>query len=236
MADLYALTAQPTAMMLPSLAVLSHEVEVAAPTPAGVARAASADAAALIVDGTTDLALAKTLCGVIAAIDAKLPVCLVLTEGGLPAVTAAWGIADVILQTAGPAEVDARLRLLRPHAPAPEPTADVIRVGHLAIDEQTYTARYRDRVLDLTYKEFELLRYLAANPDHVFTREKLLSEVWGYDYYGGTRTVDVHIRRLRAKLGDHESVIGTVRNVGYRLLREAPAETEANPPGATAAS
>jgi DNA-binding response OmpR family regulator len=74
-----------------------------------------------------------------------------------------------------------------------------------------------DRPLDLTYKEFELLRFLATHPSRVFTREQLLSEVWGYDYFGGTRTVDVHVRRLRAKLGDMEQVIGTVRNVGYRF-------------------
>ena len=79
------------------------------------------------------------------------------------------------------------------------------------------------RPLDLTYKEFELLRFLATHPDRVFTREQLLSEVWGYDYFGGTRTVDVHVRRLRAKLGDLESLIGTVRNVGYRFNGEDPA-------------
>ena len=70
---------------------------------------------------------------------------------------------------------------------------------------------------ELTYKEFELLRFLATHPSRVFTREQLLSEVWGYDYFGGTRTVDVHVRRLRAKLGDMEQIIGTVRNVGYRF-------------------
>ena len=73
------------------------------------------------------------------------------------------------------------------------------------------------RTLDLTFKEFELLRFFATHPSRVFTREQLLSEVWGYDYFGGTRTVDVHVRRLRAKLGDMESLIGTVRNVGYRF-------------------
>ena len=71
--------------------------------------------------------------------------------------------------------------------------------------------------LDLTYTEFELLKFFAGHPGRVFSREQLLSEVWGYDYYGGTRTVDVHVRRLRAKLGDAESLIGTVRNVGYRF-------------------
>jgi DNA-binding winged helix-turn-helix (wHTH) protein len=78
----------------------------------------------------------------------------------------------------------------------------------------------RGRPLDLTYKEFELLKYLAQNAGRVFTRAQLLQEVWGYDFFGGTRTVDVHVRRLRAKLGsEHESLIGTVRNVGYKAVR-----------------
>jgi len=100
------------------------------------------------------------------------------------------------------------------------PTApDEIRSGELSIDEATYTARLRARVLDLTFKEFELLKFLAQHPGRVFTRAHLLQEVWGYDYFGGTRTVDVHVRRLRAKLGaEHESLIGTVRNVGYRFV------------------
>ena len=74
-------------------------------------------------------------------------------------------------------------------------------------------------MLDLTFKEFELIKYLAQHPGRVFTRAQLLQEVWGYDYFGGTRTVDVHVRRLRAKLGvEHEALIGTVRNVGYRFV------------------
>ena len=87
------------------------------------------------------------------------------------------------------------------------------------IDEATYTAKLRGRTLDLTFKEFELLKYLAQHPGRVFTRALLLQEVWGYDYFGGTRTVDVHVRRLRAKLGiEDEALIGTVRNVGYRFV------------------
>ena len=94
-----------------------------------------------------------------------------------------------------------------------------IRNGDLSVDEATYSAKLKGRVLDLTFKEFELLRFFATHPSRVFTREQLLSEVWGYDYFGGTRTVDVHVRRLRAKLGpEHESLIGTVRNVGYRFV------------------
>src|SRR5699024_4338091 len=97
---------------------------------------------------------------------------------------------------------------------------EVLTVGELVIDEETYMARVRGRPLDLTFKEFELLRYLCRHPGRVFSRAQLLQQVWGYDYFGGTRTVDVHVRRLRAKLGpDHESLIGTVRNVGYKAVR-----------------
>jgi DNA-binding winged helix-turn-helix (wHTH) protein len=100
-----------------------------------------------------------------------------------------------------------------------------IRNGDLSVDEATYSAKLKGRVLDLTFKEFELLKYLAQHPGRVFTRAQLLQEVWGYDYFGGTRTVDVHVRRLRAKLGpEHESLIGTVRNVGYRFVTPEKAD------------
>jgi DNA-binding response OmpR family regulator len=95
----------------------------------------------------------------------------------------------------------------------------IIRAGELAIDPDTYAAKLKGRPLDLTYKEFELLKFLAQHPGRVFTRDQLLREVWGYDYFGGTRTVDVHVRRLRAKLGsEYESMIGTVRQVGYKFV------------------
>jgi DNA-binding response OmpR family regulator len=95
----------------------------------------------------------------------------------------------------------------------------MISLGDLTIEEDTYTARLRGRPLELTYKEFELLKFLAQHPGRVFTREQLVTEVWGYDFFGGTRTVDVHVRRLRAKLGpEHEALIGTVRNVGYKMV------------------
>jgi len=121
--------------------------------------------------------------------------------------------------------VEARLRLaLGRRAGSAADAPDEIRCGDLAIDEATYSARLRSRPLDLTFKEFELLKFLAQHPGRVFTRAHLLQEVWGYDYFGGTRTVDVHIRRLRAKLGpEHDALIGTVRNVGYRFVpRKAP--------------
>jgi DNA-binding response OmpR family regulator len=153
---------------------------------------------------------------------------VIVTEGGLAALTAEWGADDVILHTAGPAEVEARLRLAigRQAGSAPE-VPDEIRSGDLAIDEATYSARLRSRPLDLTFKEFELLKFLAQHPGRVFTRAHLLQEVWGYDYFGGTRTVDVHIRRLRAKLGpEHDALIGTVRNVGYRFVPRKALDTE----------
>ena len=100
------------------------------------------------------------------------------------------------------------------------PGGSTVRASGVVIDEASYSAKVRGKPLDLTFKEFELLRFLAAHPSHVFTREQLLSEVWGYDYFGGTRTVDVHVRRLRAKLGDLDSLIGTVRNVGYRFTTD----------------
>jgi DNA-binding response OmpR family regulator len=114
--------------------------------------------------------------------------------------------------------VDVRLRLAM--TPANNSGADpLIQSGNIVIDEAGYSAKLNGTHLDLTYTEFELLKYLAQHPGRVFSRQQLLSDVWGYDYYGGTRTVDVHVRRLRAKLGpEYESVIGTVRNVGYRFV------------------
>ena len=115
------------------------------------------------------------------------------------------------------------------------PSPDHVDIGDLTIDESTYTARLSGTALDLTYKEFELLKFLAQHPGRVFSRSHLVQEVWGYDYFGGTRTVDVHVRRLRAKLGpEHEQMIGTVRNVGYKFVRPAgePAPRAQAPSGA----
>jgi DNA-binding response OmpR family regulator len=142
---------------------------------------------------------------------------------------------DVVLHTCGPAELEARIRLTtgRLSAGRDDEGGDdhVIRSGEVVVDDATYTASIGQRTLDLTFKEFELLKYLAQHPGRVFTRDQLLQEVWGYDYFGGTRTVDVHVRRLRAKLGpEHETLIGTVRNVGYRFVlpsKETPAATSA---------
>jgi DNA-binding response OmpR family regulator len=95
---------------------------------------------------------------------------------------------------------------------------ELVEYGPLLLNLETYQAAIGTRPLDLTYMEYELLKFLASHPGKVFTRETLLSRVWGYEYYGGARTVDVHIRRLRAKLGEeHAGLIQTVRSVGYRF-------------------
>jgi DNA-binding response OmpR family regulator len=143
------------------------------------------------------------------------PIVLVVTEASLAAVNADWGLTDFIFDSASLGEVDVRIRLAATLSNKSIEQSEID--SGLNIDDSSYTAKISGRTLDLTFKEFELLRYLNENPNRVFTREQLLSEVWGYDYFGGTRTVDVHVRRLRAKLGESESLIGTVRNVGYRL-------------------
>ncbi|MEO8814425.1 MAG: response regulator transcription factor [Mycobacterium sp.] len=206
--------------VLPSLSLLAHTVRTAAPEVSSLLEAGSAEVT--IVDARHDLAAARGLCRLLKATTGSVPVVAVVTEGGLVVVNAEWGIEEILLPNTGPAEIDARLRLLvgRLGAPAADQNAGKITLGDLVIDEGTYTARLRGRPLDLTYKEFELLKYLTLHVGRVFTRAQLLQEVWGYDFFGGTRTVDVHVRRLRAKLGpEYEALIGTVRNVGYKAVR-----------------
>jgi DNA-binding response OmpR family regulator len=176
----------------------------------------------IIIDARRDLPTVKSFTKLITTTGVSTPLIIVTTEGGLSAINADWGITDVILDTAGPAEVDARIRIVigkdAIEQLAMNPSLKEIRSGDVVIDEDSYTAKIKGRTLDLTFKEFELLKYLAQHPGRVFSRSQLLQEIWGYDYFGGTRTVDVHIRRLRSKLGpEFESVIDTVRNVGYRF-------------------
>jgi DNA-binding response OmpR family regulator len=117
-----------------------------------------------------------------------------------------------------PVEFEARLKHLLVRGGWAEVADDIVSYDLLVLNLETYQAQIDGRPLDLTYMEYELLRFLGSNPGRVFTRETLLSRVWGYEYYGGARTVDVHIRRLRAKLGEeHAGLIQTVRSVGYRF-------------------
>jgi DNA-binding response OmpR family regulator len=117
------------------------------------------------------------------------------------------------------AELGARIRRARASTGVRD-DEEMIRLGTLELNLATYQVTIGGRPVDFTYMEYELLKYFVLNPNRVFSREALLSAVWGYDYYGGARTVDVHVRRLRAKLGqEHASRIRTVRGVGYRFER-----------------
>ena len=227
--------AQPTTEVLPALGLLGHQVTVAGFEVTPLLEGSTA--AAVLIDARFDLASARAFTKVLGTAGVELPVLVVLKEGGLIALSADWVTDDVLLDTAGPAEVDARLRLAVARRQAvTETEPGLVSVGELTIDESTYTARFKGGVLDLTYKEFELLKFLAQHPGRVFTRSHLLQEVWGYDYFGGTRTVDVHVRRLRAKLGpEHESLIGTVRNVGYKFVKPAEPRNRGTAEGRPAA-
>ncbi|MCZ2402125.1 response regulator transcription factor [Paenarthrobacter sp. Z7-10] len=210
-------SAGPSTDILPALELLSHRIHILPAEPTALLETDPCDV--ILLDARKDLAGARSLTQLLRATGLSTPLILILTEGGMAAVSASWAADDILLDSAGPAEVEARLRLAVARTSTEDGRPETeIRAAGVVIDEASYTARVNGEALNLTYKEFELLKYLAQHPGRVFTRAQLLSEVWGYDYYGGTRTVDVHVRRLRAKLGsDHENLISTVRNVGYRL-------------------
>lgn len=202
--------------VLPALALLRYQLRVVAAEPTALLNSGTYEA--VLIDGRRDLIATKALCRLIRTTGVDAPMLLITTEGGLAAVSPEWGVDDIVLDTAGPAEVDARLRLALGRNELATTAPAEIRSGDITIDESTYSARVRGQVLDLTFREFEFLKFLVQHPGRVFSREQLLQEVWGYDYYGGTRTVDVHVRRLRAKLGsEYEAAIVTIRNVGYRF-------------------
>lgn len=217
MAVILCISADQTAMPIASLALLPHTVHKALPRAEVLVDAPRHDLT--LLDARANLLEAKALAKVLLAAGWSTPLMLAVTETGLATLSSEWGMADFILETASPAETEARIRLAV--TAQPSKVVDVSAATGLVIDAESYQAKINGRTLDLTFKEFELLRHLHENPSRVFSREQLLSEVWGYDYFGGTRTVDVHIRRLRAKLGEAESLIDTVRNVGYRLNPEA---------------
>jgi DNA-binding response OmpR family regulator len=200
------------------------------PEPTALITAPAADV--ILVDGRTDLPAVRSLCKLMETTGNTSPVILITTEGGLAAVNNEWGLTDVLLDSASPAEIDARIRLAvsRVQIDQSATAYGEIKAGELVIDETTYSAKLRGKALDLTFKEFELLKFLAQHPGRVFSRDHLLQEVWGFDYFGGTRTVDVHVRRLRAKLGpENENLIGTIRNVGYRFVTSPISENESSP-------
>jgi DNA-binding response OmpR family regulator len=157
-----------------------------------------------------------------------VPSLLAVTLPRLPGLDFSAGADDFILKPIVPAELYARLRQLDWHT-ASFGSEEVIKLGELVIDVAGYEARLKGRKLQLTHQEFELLRFLSQNRGKVFSREQLLQKVWGYEYYGGSRTVDIHVRRLRAKLGlASGGLIETVRNVGYKVRGEDAGEGESD--------
>jgi DNA-binding response OmpR family regulator len=174
------------------------------------------DAVVLELSAVSEDALAKRFLELAQSGDAP-PVIGVLATERLGAYDPALELDDFVLSTAPPEEVCARVRqaVWKRHR---VDTRNVLRCGDLVMDLANYTVHVAGRPVELTYKEYELLRYLAQNQGRVVNRETLLNKVWGYDFYGGARTVDVHIRRLRSKIEDrHNTFVETVRNVGYRF-------------------
>ena len=169
------------------------------------------------VGSEADVAFA--LCRAVRKGDVPLePVLVVVATEQLPTLDVREDLFDdFCVLPLQPGELDARLRHLF-HKTGRGTRPELVEYGDLALNLETYQAAIEGRPLDLTYMEYELLKFLASHPGKVFTRETLLSRVWGYEYYGGARTVDVHVRRLRAKLGEeHAGLIQTVRSVGYRF-------------------
>jgi two-component system alkaline phosphatase synthesis response regulator PhoP len=172
----------------------------------------------LVVDLTSGLSpqtgarVIKDLVG-----EAPAPSLAALTHDQIAQFEPRMGFDDFIVWPCPAAEVQARVRLALAASESPDPV-HIVRAGGLLLDKAGFRAYLEDRLLALTYKEYELLLFLMTNRDRVLTREAILNRVWGYDYYGGARTVDVHIRRLRTKIEDrNHSFIETVRNVGYRF-------------------
>jgi DNA-binding response OmpR family regulator len=180
-----------------------------------IAQARELEPEAVLIDAAENPGQAWSVLQGLRTEDPRLPVLVILERDQLDRFP--WHeVAEEFVYPGAPAtELALRLAMLRRRAGAGD--GSTIRLGPLAIDTDSYRVTASGKPLDLTFKEFELLRFLALNPGRVYTRPTLLREVWGYDFYGGTRTVDVHVRRLRAKLGpEHEHLIETVRSVGYR--------------------
>ena len=210
-----------SADVMPALGLLQHDVKILPIEASVLVEPPVVDC--LLIDARRDLPAAKSFTKLITSTGVDVPIVVITTEGGLSAINADWGIDDVILDTAGPAEIEARIRIAigrRDDANlASDPTAHEIRQGDVVIDENTYTAKIKGRSLDLTFKEFELLKHFAQHPGRVFTRDALLGEVWGYRHSTDTRLVNVHVQRLRSKVEhdpEHPQIIMTVRGVGYK--------------------
>jgi DNA-binding response OmpR family regulator len=196
---------------LAALDLLGHVVRT------GTADQVDGHADAVLVDARLYPPEARQICRVLRAGGLEVPLIAVVTEERLSAVTADWGLDDIVLVSAGPGELQSRLQLAAGRLAA-RASDGLIEAGPLRIDPRSFSVTVSGHRVALAFKEFELLKFLARHRGQVFTRERLLREVWGYDFAGGCRTVDMHVRRLRSKLGPgNEFMIATVRQVGYRL-------------------
>ena len=175
---------------------------------------ASVDLVVLAVDGAAPGSNIRTLPKRLKE-RRRLPVVALLSDDSLDVLDSGADVDDFVMQPWNATEVLARLEriLRRRHV---EDDRDLVRCGDVDIDLARCEVVYRGKLVQLTFKEYELLKFLVINKGRVFSREVLLNSVWGYDYFGGDRTVDVHIRRLRSKL-DESDCIETVRNIGYRF-------------------
>jgi DNA-binding response OmpR family regulator len=215
MAFIVLLADRPPQQALPVLEDLDVDLKLEPLAAASLTHALELEPELLLLDAGENPAQAWALLQDLRARDALVPVLVIVERDQLDRFGWPEGADDFVYPGAPAAELSARLSILRRRAGTGDVNA--IRLGPIALDVETYRVTANGRPLDLTFKEFELLRFLASSPGRVFTRPALLREVWGYDFYGGTRTVDVHVRRLRAKLGpEHEHLIETVRSVGYR--------------------
>jgi DNA-binding response OmpR family regulator len=220
MATIVLLTDRGAGAALPALSAAGVDAKEEPLSVASLDLAARLAPEAVLVDAAENAGQGFLVLRALRDRDPRIPAVAVVDRGDVDRLD--WDdVAEELLYPGAPAaEIRVRLALLRRrHARG---YGSILRIGALAIDVESYRVTLEGRPLDLTYKEFELLRYLAARPGRAFTRPALLREVWGYDFYGGTRTVDVHVRRLRAKLGPaHEHLVETVRGVGYRARDEA---------------
>ena len=150
----------------------------------------------------------------------ETPVFAILPEDGMQLLDNLPGISDFIITPFDGAELVARVKALLKKV-IPTDSNDLIKIGDLIIDVNKYVVLLSGSKVELTFKEYELLKFLASNKGRVYSRDQLLDKIWGYDYYGGTRTVDVHIRRLRSKIEDRRhTFIDTIRNIGYKFIAE----------------
>lgn len=215
MARVVILSDRPVADALPTAETIGMDVKVLPLGAESLDDLPDLSPSAVVVDALTD---PDTAFGLLSAIGhARVPASTVVLASPAQLERHPWAsVADALLLPETPsAEIRVRLGMLLRRAGGESEAT--LRLGPLSLDIATYSVTVHGVPLALTYKEFELLRFLLEHPGRVFTRSDLLQQVWGYNFYGGSRTVDVHVRRLRAKLGpEHESVIETVRGVGYR--------------------